>query len=317
LARHEEILGKSVASAARRSPKAAWKQVSPELLLSVHDGPGHVGMTSTGCIGDSGLYASGSYLIASTDATIARICESAESYDRAMHSGKILRVPLAKTITRGDYFQGMSYAVDNTQLQPPNFPMGRNADGASALLYLLSDSQSWIGHLPLAIYHQTDADRKSYLVEHTEQFSRLRLSDIVIYALRSSAPSANVTRSQALLSMGENLITLGKLSAPAFKAYLREHFVKVQTDTIKFLEGKLAANLGKYPLWEKDIKTMSANIKRSITEELSLVPLDLEAEIGSVSAFDFAQKSLTSYGQLMCGWEELIEESRIMLQQAA
>ena len=69
--------------------------------------------------------------------------------------------------------------------------------------------------------------------------------------------------------------------------------------------------------FRKDIKTMSANIKRSITEEFSLVPLDLEAEIGSASAFDFAQKSLTSYGQLMCGWEELIEESRIMLQQAA
>ncbi len=69
-------------------------------------------------------------------------------------------MPLAKTITRGEYFQGMSYAVDNTQLQPPNFPMGSNADGASALLYVLSDSQSWIGHLPWAIYHQTDAGQK-------------------------------------------------------------------------------------------------------------------------------------------------------------
>ncbi len=163
LAAHEELLGKSVASAVRHSAKSAWKQVNPELLLSVHHGPGHVGMTSTGCVGDSGLYSSGSFLIASTDETIARICQSAESYEAAIHSGKLLRVPLAKTISRGEYFQGMSYAVDNTQLQPPYFPMGRNNDGVSALLYLLSDSQSWIGHIPWAIYHESDTGRKSYL----------------------------------------------------------------------------------------------------------------------------------------------------------
>ena len=317
LAAHEELLGKSVASAARRAARVSWKQVNPELLMSVHHGPGHVGMTSTGCIGDSGLYASGSYLIASTDETMARMCRSAESYETAIHSGKILRVPLAKTISRGEYFQGMSYAVDNTQLQPPYFPMGRNADGASALLYLLSDSQSWIGHLPWAIYHQTDADRKSYLVEHTEQFSRLRLSDILIYALKSAVPPAPTARSQALVYMGEELTALGGLPADSFRSYVRTEFVRVQTATIRFLEEKLASNAGKYPQWEKDIRTMSANIKRSISEENSIIPVDLEAEVGAASALDFAQQSVRIYGRLLCGWEELVTESRNMIQQAA
>ena len=220
-------------------------------------------MTSTGCLGDSGLYASGSYLISSSDETLARICQTAESYDTAIRSGKILRVPLAKTISRGEYFQGMSYAVDNTQLQPPYFPMGRNADGASALLYLLSDSQSWIGHLPWAIYHQSDADRKSYLVEHTEQYSRIRLSDILIYALKSSAPPIPTTRSRALVSMGEQLVALGELPGDAFEGYVRAEFVRSQTDMLKFMEEKLSSGAGKYPWWEKDMRTMSANIRIS------------------------------------------------------
>ena len=317
LAAHEDLLGRSVSSAARRSAKAVWKQVNPEGLMSAHHGPGQVGMTSTGCIGDSGLYASGSYLIASTDETIARICQSAESYDTAIHSGKILRVPLAKTISRGEYFQGMSYAVDNTQLQPPNFPMGRNADGASALLYLLSDSQSWIGHLPWAIYHQSDTGRKSYLVEHTEQFSRVRLSDIVIYALKSVAPPAPTARGRALVCMGEQLIALGELPAASFKAYVRAEFARVQTATMRFLEEKLASNAGKYPPWEKDVRTISENIKRSISEENSIIPLDLQAEVGTEAALGFAQKSLRSYGQLLCSWEELVAESRNMIRQAA
>lgn len=317
LAAHEELLGKSVASAARRSTKVAWEQVNPELLLSVHHGPGHIGMTSTGCIGDSGLYASGSYLTASTDETLARMCQGAESYETAIRSGKILRVPLAKTISRGEYFQGMSYAVDNTQLQPPNFPMGRNADGASALLYLLSDSQSWIGHLPWAIYHQTDAARKSYLVEHTEQFSRLRLSDILIYALKSSAPPIPTARRQALVSMGQQLSVLGELPADSFASFVRTEFARIQTSTIRFLDEKLASKARKYTQWERDVRTMSASIKRSISEESSIIPVDLEAEVGPASALEFAQKTLGAYGRLLCGWEELVAESRNMIQQAA
>ena len=256
-------------------------------------------------------------MIASTDETLARICQSAESYQTAIHSGKILRVPLARTLSRGEYFQGMSYAVDNTQFQPPNFPMGRNADGASALLYLLSDSQSWIGHLPWAIYHQTDADRKSYLVEHTEQFSRLRLSDIVIYALKSCAPPTPTVRSQAMVCMGEQLVALGELPASSFRSYVRSEFVRVQTATAKFLEQKLLANAGKYLQWEKDVRTMSSNIKRSMTEENSIVPLDLEDEVGAASALEFAQQSLKTYGRLMLGWEEIVAEARNMIQQAA
>lgn len=317
LAAHEELLGKSVAFAARRSAKTAWKHLTPELLLSVHHGAGHIGMTSTGCIGDSGLYASGSYLITSTDDTMARMCQSAESYDTAIHSGKVMRVPLARTISRGEYFQGMSYAVDNTQLQPPSYPMGRNADGASALLYLLSDDQSWIAHLPWAVYHQTDADRKSYLIEHTEQFSRLRLSDIVIYALKSSTPPSPTARSQALVCMGEQLIALAELPAASFKAYLRGEFVRVQTGTLRFLDEKLASNAGKYPRWEKDVRAMSESIKRSIAEENSIIPLDLVPEVGASAALEFAQNSLGSYGRLLCGWEELITESRNMIQQVA
>lgn len=88
LAVHEELLGKSVAAAAKRAPHAAWKQVNQDLLLSVYAGVGQIGMTSTGCIGDSGLYSSGSYLISSSDETLARMCKDAESYDHAVHSEK-------------------------------------------------------------------------------------------------------------------------------------------------------------------------------------------------------------------------------------
>ncbi len=317
LAVHEELLGKSVASAVRRAPKAAWRKMNPELMLSVNSGAGHVGMTSTGCIGDSGLYASGSFLISSTDDTIARICKSPESYRNAIHSGKLLRVPMNKVISRGEYFQGMSYAVDNAQLQPPYFPMGRNSDGASALLYLLSDSQSWIAHLPWAVYHQTDANRKNYLVEHTEQFSRVRLSDLVIFALKSSAPPKPSSRNHALLSMGEQLVDLGNLPADSFRAYIRGEFVRVQTSLLKFLDEKLATNPGKYPLWEKDLRTIAANVKRSIADQLSIMPLDLESEVGAGAALEFAQRSIGSYGQLLLGWEELVVASRQMIQQAA
>jgi hypothetical protein len=314
---HEELLGKSAASAVRQASKLGWRHVTPELLISMHNGPGIVGITSTGCAGDSGLYASGSYLITCTEQTMARICKDGQSYDTAVHSGKVLRVPVEKILSRGDYFQGMSYATDNTRLQPPCFPMGRNADGVSALLYLLSDSQSFIAHLPWAIYHHSDTGRKSYFVDHTEQFSRVRLSDILIYALRSAAPPLPAERSQSMACMGEQLAALGDLPAKSFKSYVRGEFVRVQTSTLKYIEEKLASHPGKYPQWERDVRTMCANIKRSISQEDSIVPLDVEAETGGASALEFARQSIAMYGRLMCGWAELVSEARNMQRQAA
>ncbi len=317
LGAHEDLLGKSVASAVRRAPRIGWKHLTPESLLSIYNGPGHIGVTSTGCAGDSGLYASGSYLFASTDETFARMCQSPQTYDIAIHSGKVVRVPVTKVVSRADYFQGMSYALDNTQLQPPYFPMGRNADGVTAFLYLLSDSQSWIGHLPWAIYHQSDAGRKSYFAEHIEQFSRLRLCDILIYSLKSATPPSPATRSRALPFIGEQLIALGSLPPGSFKSYLRGEFAKVQTSLLKFLDEKLTANAGKYSFWEKDVRTMAASLKRSIAEENSIVPADVEAQVGAASALEFAQQSLKLYGRLLCGWEELTQAARNIRQPAA
>ncbi len=53
--------------------------------------------------------------------------------------------------------------------------------------------------------------------------------------------------------------------ADAFKAYRAREFVRVQSSyDSDFIEEKLASNAGKYPLWEKDVRTMLASIKRSI-----------------------------------------------------
>ncbi len=113
------------------------------------------------------------------------------------------------------------------------------------------------------------------------------------------------------------MISLGELPPDSFKSYVRGEFVRVQMATIKFLEEKLASNAGKYPQWEKDVRTMSENIKRSVSEENAIIPVDLEAEIGAAAALQFAQQSVENYGRLLCAWEELVAESRNMIQQSA
>lgn len=317
LSSHEELLGKTIARAVRRSVKVGWRQMRPELLSSIYSGSGYIGMTSTGCLGESGLYASGAYLISSTDETLARMCASPKSYKAAIYSGMIVNAPTSKVISRGTYFQGMSYAVDNTRLQPPYFPMGRNADGASALLYLLSDTHSWIAHLPWAVFHESDVGRDPYFVEHTQQFSRVRLCDVLMYTLWSAAVPAAPKRDQALVAMGEQLVALAELPASAFTAFLRGEFTRRQLATVKLLEEKIATFGRRFPLWEQDARILLSNIKKSITEVDSIVPVDVEVEVGRSSALEFTQNSIRCYGRLLCSWQELVAESRVMIQQAA
>ena len=317
LGAHEDLLGKSVASAVRRAPKLGWRHLTPDALLSIYNGPGHVGVTSTGCAGDSGLYASGSYLFASTDETFARMCQSLQTYDIAIHSGKVLRVPLPKVISRADYFQGMSYALDNTQLQPPYFPMGRNADGADrvALSAFRLASLDWpfaLGDLPSVRCRQEELLYRAYravlapaALRHSHLLDKVGNASIAGHAQPGAAVYWRTSHRPGI-------------SAPGFVQIVSPRRICQSADVLlRFLDEKLTAHAGKYPFWEKDIRTMAASMKRSMSEENSIAPLDVEAQVGAASALEFVQQSLQLYGRLLCGWEELVLGARNIRQQSA
>src|ERR1044071_4912670 len=117
------------------------------------------------------------------------------------------------------YFQAMSYAIDNTQLLPPYFPLGRNSDGAFAQLYLLSDSQAWISHLPWAISHVPD-HRREYLLETVHAFSRIRMADLLILCMRSAFIPTPITRQVGLVCIGEQLKAIASLPPKSFCSYV-------------------------------------------------------------------------------------------------
>src|ERR1700735_4509143 len=153
------------------------------------------------------------------------MCDSDQTFAAAIRFGEIFRVATEKTITRSGYFQAMSHAFDNTCLQPPCFPLGRNLDGAFAQVYLLSDSRAWIGHVPLAVHHDSGAPA-NYDTNHVEAFSQVRLADLLMLCIGGISLPTPISRRNGLRCLGEQLIAIGELPLRAFVSYARTQYIR-------------------------------------------------------------------------------------------
>jgi hypothetical protein len=305
LGEHEKLLGKSVATIVGQSHKVQWKEFSQCLSSSLDQS--HIDITSSGCLGDAGLYTSGSFIVGASDETLARMCQSDESYEKAAQSFVILRASPEIVISRGRQFQSMSYGVDYERLQPPFFPAGRNSDNTFWLLCLISDSRSWLAHLPIAIYHRSDPGR-GYLAPPSKLFSPLRLNDVLMLCLQYVSLPGPTSRSTALPVIGEQLVAIGKLHPKSFKSFLYTQFCRRQLAMARMVEQRLASHSKKYPRLTIDLTKLLSDINGSVLDAANIVPKDVRAMAGDDCALETAQSYVGLYGKTLIVWERLVSE---------
>jgi hypothetical protein len=110
-----------------------------------------------------------------------------------------------------------------------------------------------------------------------------------------------------MTSIGEQLITIGKLSPVAFRSYLH---IQCSRDQQLFLH-KLRQRLHKHgadaPSFRKSMLRLIDNVNHSSRNPSSVVPVDLEHALGPHQAFTKLQEYFSLYGELLCAWSTLFE----------
>jgi len=214
---HELYLGKRL-NALNAAPFQC-DAISSDVAASVQAGPARLGITSTGCYGASGRFSNLGFVFSDSPRTLDQMCNHEGSLDSVLSSNNVFKTSSSATLSRTPYLQAMSIGVDNRELLPPFFPVGRNEDGTFALLYLRTDLQSWIVHLPWAIVHDCPT-LSSEVVDCYVAASSIRLTDIVRLCIESCRLPAPIGRAAALKYFGYHFQSLGRLHAKGFTCLL-------------------------------------------------------------------------------------------------
>jgi hypothetical protein len=304
---HEAVLGKSLADVLGDKKSVVWDGVNPSSFGNLCTEEPRIDVTTTGASGDPGRDSCTGFLTSSPVDTLRRIYSSPDSYRTATSVREILRVVPELTICHSDLFQAMSFGINNTQLQPPFFPLGRGLDDAFALLYCLTRSGALIGHIPYAISHHSDPERRYVRLpwDVPQEIYRASLTYIIKLCLASARLYYDAPMANNLRSIGEQVVAIGSASKTAFRSFVLDKVVQHHIEMRSNLEECLCSGSFTCERWSQDIRRFSDGLWRACLHVQSVIPGDLPSSLPAEEASDKLQSYVLMYGQMMMYWEDI------------
>jgi hypothetical protein len=301
---HESLLGKPLSDVLGRAKHITWNRANPHSFASPYGQDSRVDITTTGASGDPGMDSCLGFLLYSHAHTLKRIYSSPECYRRATETRELLRIVPELTVTKSPGLLAMSFGINNTRLHAPFISLGRGLDGAFGLLYRLTESQSLIGHLPFAISHLSESNRR-YFGSSSNEAYRFSLTGVIQMCLSSVNICKDARLSQHLRSIGEQFIAIGSMSDATFHLYLREMSINSGLRYLEHLEGIISEGRFKNKEWLREMDLISLRARHSMLEDQNIVPVDLASVVGPEESLRKAQSYILMYGKLMLHWEDI------------
>lgn len=310
-AEHERLLGRSVCRVIQRASEAGavdLQQACPHLLRSLYLGQGHIAITLTGLIGDSGMHSNMPIRLYPDEATRERLTSSEEAYRLAMSSREVVRHTLAPTISHTEPFGGAFFGLDNRDLLPPFFPVYRNEDGIFAHLLSRFVDHFYAGHLPFALVH-APTETRSYT---SNAATAVRISDVIIVCL-SSWTGGQMRRPAAdqLRSIGQHLAELGALPQDDFDETIRI----LLWNRASAIVNQMASLLGQYggachDYWVLDLKRQMQWLEEALISPHYSHPVELLDHYPSAEVPGLTQQLVRQFGELLCWWPIIVEKAK-------
>lgn len=305
---HEAVLGKFMSDVIQHSKSVKWDDTNPHDFI----GNSYIDITTTGASGDPGMSSCCSFLISGPADTLKRVYASQESYQVATNIRQVLRIVPNLTICRGSIFQTMSFAINNTKLQPPFFPVGRGLDDVFSLLYFHSNTEGVIGHVPFAITHISESDRRYEGWPTSKSLTTLceplvPLTYFVKLCISGTQNYYGATMGCNLRAVGEQMIAMGSISRKAFVSYVREKHVEKVFQMIAQFEESIKRCEYRSKQRAGDLTVLINGFRKSVIESRAIVPSDFPSTVGIDDALAKVQSYVAMYGQLMVHWPHIVE----------
>ena len=309
ISEHEGLLGRRVSECLPKSnDEIDMAGIDSSFAHFLKSGRGYIRATKAGVCGDSGVGSPGMALLLRGQAR-ERIMDSEARYRTALMTRTVLRTVESTTISEGSFFMMSHVGLDNRGLLPPFFPMLRNEDGIFGTTLRACVEQGLIGHLPLAVFHDPQEQRRFT----EEDFTRvaLRLASFVILLLTSEGfPQKRGGTAERMKAAGEYLMRVGSLSERTWCEFFRERWLADISRHIRSLEQILEAREGSPRYWREDILArIEAFRSLALDEELD-IPADLRAGRSPKEARALSRRLVRRYGELLYWWPVIVAAAK-------
>ena len=302
---HEALLGKTVQACMPRAGALRLDRMGPRMVHLLEQGRGRVFATVTGIAGDAAVEKS-TYVLALEGVSRERLLGDPRGYVQAALSRDILKIASHPTIARAEFIVSLCLGLDNTQLLPPYFPVGRNEDGLFARTLIACHPDAFLGHVPLGIQHEPPIARV-YRKGDREHFS-LRINDILgLLTERIGADLRSFEPAQRMDDLGGRLESLGQKKSRDFQKDVSDILLSYLREYATYMEEILERN-GRTPqIWVDDVMAHIEAVQTYIADRSFGIPAELlDAGRASEGAWLF-RALVTKYGRLLRCWPSIRE----------
>jgi hypothetical protein len=162
---HERLLGNRLTSLLHEMPfeTMAIDEVGPSFWDLIAAGRGHLAVTSSGLLGDSGSRYPAFYAWSKTTVKQQLLTADEAAYRSLLESRQLLRAADCPTVTRGPFIMSTHVGLDARRLLPPFSPVFRGQDMVFAALLRQGLGDALVGHVPRAVLHVPGEPRRASL----------------------------------------------------------------------------------------------------------------------------------------------------------
>jgi hypothetical protein len=302
LAKHEELLGKSVAQCLDEHAGLNLDQVSASFFTRSQ--PRRVLVTSLGNGGDSAIGTPFWFLNRGPEEH-ANLVRSEESYRYTMMHHQVYRFATSAAISDGTYCGAMNLGLDNRWCLPPFMPVQRNEDGIFAQLLKLS-SCGYFGFLPWMILHNRPS--RNYTREDLRQYaSSVMLGDFVSMFLTNFCTRAAIHNDSArnLFAVGNVLAQWGAAPQADFEEMLKLLLADRACQLIANLQNSLRTESRKPEFWAEDVDMCISALEENMARDGYIVATDLRSSFSQNEVVPLVQRLVLQFGQLLQIWPDL------------
>jgi len=302
---HECLLGADVRSLVLSTPAhlLSWDKTCRHLHKSLGSGGGRIVVTMNGIVGDSGAYTP-KQLLMSSGQVRQSLAESELAFNNAFGSREVLSVVPSKTVTHYSSCQATTLGLANTELLPPFFPIGRNEDGVFGTLLGLTAPTSFLGHVPVAIFHDAPPGRKY------DAFPSFRIADIVMAVLSVVRRDRDDDMGLTLRFLGREALEIAGLPDADFWEFIYRAASMIEAERLRVIDSVLQRLGSEASHWKQEARTFRAHVLHQLMDREFCIP----AEFAHIPSKDCAKKRVQELirmtGAFLHAWPDMIEAAR-------
>ncbi len=313
LGAHEALLG---APAARFFSGGAdaldFSLAGEEFLRRTQQTGTQVRATFTGHVGDPGIPTSVYYLFFDRE-NRERLTQSEAHYRAAFGSRSVLTAFQNMAIGDASVSPGMAMGLDHRTLLPPFFPVLHAEDYIWGATLWQSCPDAWLGHVPLAIQHDTGPGKPILIpsdLTSERQVVLFEWAHLQRRLILGYHPPAGADASACTAGLGRYLSEMANVPAREFHELLAVEVLSHESEKLSWLEKQLDEATDAPEFWRDDVRAYLQHVREALTHEDFDIPLDLKARGTPPENRLFMQRMVSEFGSLLQEWPAMVEAAR-------